>query len=447
MTLYLKMLFVFMIANVAFMETFADSGNVKFINQSNETFSIQDANAEKLAQLIGLPIYIKSHTDKNIHIALPDSTIGQHYEYTNQNGSLHFSIDVKSIPSYIYHHTSKQSVTVLSVDWGNLLQHSDIHFVLPLYWKNNNGIDQLVRVDADNSAVIGIFPQEPSNVLTVMSYNTDKDGTGTDHNPQVNNINAILNLFLQQRLPTPDVLMIQEGLGDKDLSLYQRTLSTLVPGKWYGYFATEGSRADSNIILVHPKYAANHLQSGTLVFNNQCGWGLVGKRNAVYVDIPMQDILGTPVHGALRIFNTHLESGSGSDIFLHAAQVRLAQWNEILNYPKTNVSNTIIGGDLNTMPIFDDMTGLTHYQFGDLVSVFDKYLGDPAVNWGQPITCTWSTCSQYTAHVGMWLDRMVINALSIPEYKTYVLYPVVDHQVDGYSDHLPIWFTVFYDKK
>lgn len=443
----LKSFLIFLLCNVITLSALGDSGDVKFVNQSNDTFSIHDTNSQKSAQLIGLPISIQSNSDQNYHVSLSDSHVGEHYQYTNTSGNLHFSIDVKSTQNFIYHHALKQSVDYLSVNWENILQHSSIHYVLPLFWNDNNGsVDQAVRVDSDNNAVIGIFSSEPTNVLTIMSYNTDKDGSGTDHNPQYNNINDILNLFLQTHLPTPDILMIQEGLGKKDLSFYQQTLSKLVPGKWYGYSATEGSRSDSNIILISPKYDANHLQFGTLIFKNQCGWGLVGKRNAVFVDIPMKDILQTSILGNLRIFDTHLESGSGSDIFLHAAQVRLAQFNEIIHYPSTSVVSTIIGGDFNTMPIFDDITGLTHYQLGDFISVFDKYLGDPTVNWGQPITCTWSTCAQYTFHLGIWLDRMFVNALSVPGYKAYVLYPFVDHQVDGYSDHLPVWFTVYYDK-
>ncbi|GEM_PF-6646377 len=443
----IKKIALFLFFNITATSAFSDSGEVKFINHSNETFTLNNTDAQKSAQLIGLPLTIPINTDKNYTVTLSDANVGSHYQYSSADNKLHFSIDVKSTQTYIYHHTSKQSVDYLSINWENTLQNSDIHYVLPLFWKDDSYLNnQAVRVDADNNAIIGIFSEEPKNVLTVMSYNTDKDGTGTDHNPQYHQTSDILNLFTSGRIPTPDVLMIQEGLGAQDLTAYQQTLSNLVAGKWFGYYTTEGSRLDSNIILVNPKYNANEIQSGSFSFQQQCGWGLVGKRNATYIDIPISDILQTQTPGNLRIFNTHLESGSGSDIFLHAAQVRYAQFNEILNYPRTNVAELVVGGDFNTMPIFDDVTGLTKYQLGDLTSGFDKYLGDPTVNWGQPITCTWSTCSQYTFHVGMWLDRLYTNKVSTPGYKTYVLYPVVAHNVDGYSDHLPVWVTLYFDK-
>lgn len=440
-------LILFLIFSIIATSTFSDSGAVKFINHSHEIFTLTNPDVKKTAQLIGLPITIPTDSDQNYYLTLSDANVGSHYQYSSQDGKLHFSIDIKSMQNYVNHHTAKQTVDYLSVNWENLLYHSDIHYVLPLFWKDDGYRDsQAVRVDSDNNTIIGIFTKEPNNVLTIMSYNTDKDGTGTDHNPQYHQSSDILNLLTSGRLPTPDVLMIQEGLGAQDLALYQQTLSQIVPGKWFGYYATEGERADSNIILINPKYTADDIHSGMFFFQSQCGWGLVGKRNAIYVDIPIADILQTQVSGNLRIFDTHLESGSGSDIFFHAAAVRFSQFNEILNFPRNNVVGLVMGGDLNTMPIFDDATGLTKYQFGDLVSVFDKYLGDPNINWGQPITCTWSTCSQYTLHVGMWLDRLFSNTLSVPGYQTYVLYPVVDHQVDGYSDHLPIWVTLYFDR-
>lgn len=442
-----KTICLFLCCTLFVASAFSDSGAVKFINHSNETFSLVNADAKKTAQLIGLPITILSHSDQNYYLSLSDADVGLHYQYSSQDGKLHFSIDVKSAQNYIYHHTTKQNIDYLSVDWENTLENSDIHYVLPLFWKDDSYISgQPVRVDADNDAIIGIFSNEPKNVLTIMSYNTDKDGTGTDHNPQYHSTSDILNLFTRGRLPIPDVLMIQEGLGIQDLALYQQTLEQVAPGKWFGYYATEGSRSDSNIILVNPKYNAHDIQSDMFSFKAQCGWGLVGKRNAVYVDIPISDILQSKTPGNFRIFNTHLESGSGSDIFLHAAQVRFAQFNEILNVPRSNVVGLVIGGDFNTMPIFDDITGLTKYQFGDLISVFDKYLGDPNVNWGQPITCTWATCAQYTFHAGMWLDRLFSNTLSVPGYQTDVLYPFVAHHVDGYSDHLPVWVTLYFDQ-
>lgn len=424
---------------------FSDAGIVKFMNHSSETFTLVNSDAKKTAQFIGIPMTIPSNSNQNYYLTLSDADVGSHYQYFSTDRKLHFSIDIKSTQTYIFHHTTKRTVDYLSVDWENILENSDIHYVLPLFWNEPSYItEQPVRVDTDNNALIGIFSQEPNNVLTIMSYNTDKDGTGTDHDPKYHDISDILNLLTSGRLPIPDVLMIQEGLGAQNLALYQQTLSQLVPGKWYGYYATEGSRSDSNIMLVHPKYNTG-IQSGAFSFKEQCGWGLVGKRNAVYVDIPIADIVQTKTPGYFRIFNTHLESGRGSDIFFHAAQVRFAQFNEILHFPRTSVVELVIGGDFNTLPIFDDVTGLTKYKFDDLMSVFDQYLGDSRINWGQPITCTWGDCTQYTFQVGMWLDRLLSTALSVPGYRTYVLYPVVAHHVDGYSDHLPIWVTLYFD--
>lgn len=432
---------------------FCDSGDVRLINYSTEMFVLHctlphGRVTECLRNTsIGLPTAIPSNSDQNYRITLIDTDVGKKYEYTSTTTNNHFSIDIKSMQNFVDHHTTVRTIEYLSVNWENILQQSsNIHYVLPLFWNNSNSMDgQPVRVDTNNNALIGIFSQKPTNAITIMSYNTDKDGTGSDHNSKYNNISDIINLFSQNIIPTPDVLMIQEGLGAQNLATYQQALSKIIPGNWYGYYATEGDRADSNIILVSPQYNTNHIQAGTLVFQNQCGWGFIGKRNAVYVDIPIADITQTATPGNLRIFNTHLESGKDSDIFLHAAQVRFAQFNEIVNYPRDNVAGMIIGGDFNTMPIFDDITGLTRYQLGDFLSVFDNYLGDRNINWGQPITCTWSTCADYTLHTGMWLDRLFTNNLSTPEYQTYALYPFVAHQADGYSDHLPVWITIYYE--
>ena len=330
---------------------------------------------------------------------------------------------------------------------SSLLSSESINFVLPLFWQDDSyKQDQPIRVDSDNNAVIGIFSKKPKNILTVMSYNTDKDGTGTDHNPKYKSINDIIDLFTTKKLPTPDVLMIQEGLGQQDLSTFKNALSQLTNGDWYAYYKTEGSRPDSNIIFVNSRINFKNISSGNIIFRDQCGWGLVGKRNAVYVDLPASEFLPINSSNKIRIFDTHLESGSGSDIFFHAAKVRFSQFNEILNYPRTDISSLIIAGDLNTMPIFDSTTGLTNYQFGNLVSVFDNYLGNAKVNWGQPITCTWSTCTKYTLNTGMWTDRMYNTPLNLSGYKTYVLYPTVGHHVDGVSDHLPIWTTFYFEK-
>lgn len=434
--------------NIITTAAFSDAGEVKFINHSDETFLLKNVAKAKAATLIGLPTKIESDTDQNYEVSIADADAGQHYEYVSENGKQHFSIDVKSAPNYIFHHTAYQNVDYLSVNWENLLQNSDVHYVLPLSWQDNNTVDgQQVRVDSDNNAIIGIFSQKPANAITIMSYNTDKDATGTDHNPIYNKPSDIVNLFTTGLLPKPDVLMIQEGLGAQDSQAYLQSLTQMTPGKWYHYYATEGSRPDSNIIFIGPQYSADLMSSGTIYFKAQCGWGLVGKRNADYVDIPLSKILQTPIPGNLRIFDTHLESGEGADIFFHVAQVRFEQFSEILNYTRVNVAQLFVGGDLNTMPIFDDSTGLTKYKVGDLTSVFDKYLGDVNVNWGQPITCTWSTCTTYTFHFGMWLDRMFTSALQAPGYKVYVLYPYVGHQVDGHSDHLPVWVTLYYDKQ
>ncbi|MDP1573538.1 MAG: endonuclease/exonuclease/phosphatase family protein [Coxiellaceae bacterium] len=447
MTFFQKSVLLFLFGIIVTGNVFADAGDVKFINHSQETFVLTaESNAQKAKQL-GLPAVIQSDTDQNYYLSLSDANVGEHYDYATTDGKLHFSIDVKSTQTNIYHHVLRQTVDYLTVNWGNVLQNSNIHYVLPLFWKDDSyESGQQVRVDADNNAIIGLFSEEPKNALTVMSYNTDKDGTGSDHDPQYHQFSDILGLFTSGRIPTPDVLMIQEGLGAEDAVTYQQTLAALAMGKWYSYYATEGTRLDSNIILVNPKYNATQIQSGSIVFKNQCGWGLVGARNAAYVDIPASEILQDTVPGNVRIFDTHLESGRDGDIFSHAAQVRMSQFNEILNYPRTNVASLIVAGDFNTMSVFDETTGLTQYQLGDLTTVFDKYMGDPNVNWGQPITCTWAVCTQYTFNTGMWLDRMYTTAQSIPGYKTYVLYPFVGHQANGYSDHLPVWVTLYYEK-
>ena len=178
----------FLFFNIVSISTFADSGLVKFINHAHESFSINNTDQQKSAQLIGLPISIPADTDKNYHITLSNADVGSHYQYESDNGKLHFSINVRSKQTFIHHHSTFQTVDYLTVNWENCLQDSDIHYVLPLFWNDSSYLNgQAVRVDSHNNAIIGIFSQEPKNVLTVMSYNTDKDGTGTDHNPQYQN--------------------------------------------------------------------------------------------------------------------------------------------------------------------------------------------------------------------------------------------------------------------
>jgi endonuclease/exonuclease/phosphatase family metal-dependent hydrolase len=422
----------------------AASGYVKIVNDSSQNFTL--TTNQQLAKSIGLPDVLPHNSEQNYFMTLSNSESGNDFVYRNDAGKT-FKVHTDSAMTFVDHHTLLQKMPYLTVDWGDFTKDFEINYLLPLTWNDSNSVSkQQVRVDTDDG-VIALYKQKPDYVLTVMSYNTDKDGTGGDHDPRHHSTQDIFSLFENRLIPIPDLLMIQEGQYD-NIYKYETEFAKFSGGTtWFGFYAPEQGRQDSNMILVNPRYSAG-VKTGTFTFKDQSGWGLVGKRNAAYVDISLSNVVagGSP-SDYVRFFDTHLESGRCQVHDCIASSTRKKQFDEIMNYPRDNVSGIVLGGDFNTMPGQDNLTGLTSYKHGDLVYSFDNYMGNSSINWAEPITCTWSTCLLITAGIGQQLDYIYNNPLNLPNYKTHAVYPFVgSKQVDGYSDHLPVWVTLFYEK-
>lgn len=180
----------------------------------------------------------------------------------------------------------------------------------------------------DRAKTVKVYPR--SDVLRVMSYNTDNNGQGGD-GIEEGGFQLINNIFLNETVDIPDVLLLQETWNrDNELDQLKSTLETKTGKSWQYNFMLETGRNNGNAVFsCYPI-----IETGVLEFDVQCGYK---GRNAVWADI---DFNGKKV----RAYSAHLESGKSINELCISA--RRKQWDILKKH--SSGTRAIIGGDLNT---------------------------------------------------------------------------------------------------